>query len=461
MRLIVCCSATLIVALGSRGVWSAETATAPAIDDVQRLALYQRFRGEFDAQQYRDALSLAEQLVKLTELQYGADAAALINPLTNLGTVQLRLGNYAAAEPPYQRAVRLIDARSGSADHRLIRPLQGLGETWFAARRYSAAAAALKRAVDLSRNLDGLFNVEQLPIVITLIDAYMALDQHSDAEKEQQYAFRVAESNYGTHDLRMLEPLDRYARWFEYNGRNTSARAVHGRALQLAEQLTRAGSLQTVTPLRGIARTYFHEFLLGTEKEPAPQETDPFSPVAPLANDVAHLNGDGEKALRMAVTALTQNAPVDTLTRGDTLTELADWYLVSGAAQKARDTYRLAWLDFASVQQTQRLAAPRQLVYRPPVGSVARSRPSRSAEWDERAIEMQFRVSRDGEVSDPRPVSANAPQDLVKAIASALRKALYAPRVEAGQVEDSADVRYIEHMLVRKPRAADKPARST
>ena len=432
---------------------AAAAAPAPAVDDAQRLGIYREFRSAFDARQYKAALPIAQKLIALTEQQYGAEHAALVNPLANLGTVHYRLGEYDAAETQYQRAVRIIEARGNAADHQLIRPLQGLGETWFAAREYPEAILALKRAVDISRNLDGLFNIEQLPILVTLIDCYIADGRNSDAEKESQYAFRVAESNYGTRDLRLLEPLDRYARWFEYNGRYTSARALHGRALQLAEQLSGPASVQTVTPLRAIARTYSSEFLYGSEKEEAPQESDPFAANSPVANDMPRLNPDGGKALRMALDALTKHTPIDPQQRGDTLTDLGDWYMLAGDLPKAKGTYRLAWLDLAQVQGTRRLAAPRLLAYKAPISSAARARPSKPDEWDDRPVEMSFSVTRDGVVQDPKRISGDVPENMIKAIVVALRKAVYAPRVEAGVAEDTSDVRYVEHMLVRKPSA--------
>lgn len=443
----------------------APTPAAPgvaAVDDAQRLVVYRAFRSAFDAKQFRDALPIAEKLVAMTEQQYGSENAALVNPLSNLGTVHYRLGQYEAAETQYQRAVRIVEARGGGADRLLIRPLHGLGETWFAAKDYADAAVALKRAVDISRNLDGLFNVDQLPMLVTLIDCYVALDRGSDAEKESAYAFHVAESNYGTHDLRLLEPLDRYARWFEGNGRYTSARALYGRALQLAEQLSGPNSVQTVTPLRGLARSYLGEYLNGSEKQDTPPDNDPFAMNSPLVNDLPRLNPDGAKALRMATDALTRHAPIDQKQRGETLTELGDWYMIANDIPKAKATYRLAWLDLAQVQGTHRLAAPRMLAYRPPFGSAARSRPSKPDEWDDRAVEMAFTVTRDGAVLDPRRISGDVPENMLKAITAALRKAVYAPRVEAGEVENTTDVRYVEHMLVKRPStpssAPEKPA---
>ena len=430
--------------------------SAPAVDDAQRELVYKEFRAAFDAKQYSTALPSAEKLVALTEQQYGADHVALVNPLSNLGTVYYRMENYASAEIHFQRAVRLLEAKGGGGgvDHQLIRPLHGLGETWFAAQQYSEAAAALKRAIDISRNSDGLFNVEQLPILTTLIDSYIALGRRSDADKEQQYAFRVAESNFGPKDLRLLEPLDRYARWFESDGRYLSARALHSRGLQLAEEVGGPARLRTVTPLRGIARTYYLEFLFGADKkEESALEPDPFALPSNSSNSVSRLNPDGEKALRLAIAALTKSTPVDQHLRGDTLIDLGDWYLVSGEQAKAKDIYHLAWLDLAAVQSTRRLAAPRQLVYRPPLGSVARVHPSKPAEWEEKTAEMSFQVTSVGTVTDIKLIKANVSESLVKGVTLALHKSLYAPRIEAGVAEATNDVRFVEHLLVRKPSA--------
>src|SRR4029453_12811455 len=110
----------------------------------------------------------------------------------------------------------------------------------------------LKRAIDLSSNLDGLFNIEQLQILDPLIASYIALDLTADAEKEQQYALRVAESAYGKTDVRMLKPLDRYGHWLERQGRYTTARLLYARALTIAEQSGGRGTVLAVEPLQGI-----------------------------------------------------------------------------------------------------------------------------------------------------------------------------------------------------------------
>src|SRR3954462_5852237 len=87
-----------------------------AVTDADRIAVYKEFRTQFDARQYAAAQPLAERLVQLTEEQYGADEMQLTTPLTNLATVNYKLGNYTAAIENYQRTLRILQAKSTLAD---------------------------------------------------------------------------------------------------------------------------------------------------------------------------------------------------------------------------------------------------------------------------------------------------------------------------------------------------------
>src|SRR6187551_2365029 len=88
--------------------WAAGPAVA--VTDAERINANQQFREAFDARRYAEALPLAQKVVDLTEEQYGKDARALVNPLTNLGTVHYRLKDFPAAEKEYQRSVEILDA---------------------------------------------------------------------------------------------------------------------------------------------------------------------------------------------------------------------------------------------------------------------------------------------------------------------------------------------------------------
>jgi tetratricopeptide (TPR) repeat protein len=426
--------------------------TALAITDGERLEVYREFRKYFDARQYPEALPVAEELVSLTEEQYGTDARALVSPLANLGTTHLRLGNHQQAETAYIRSVQIAETTAGSADRALVRPLHGLGATYYAVGQFEDASSILRRAVDLSRNVDGLFNVAQLQMLEPLIASYVALAHLAEAEQEHQYAFRIAENAFGRNDVRMLEPLDRFAKWYEFVGRYTTARVLHARALSIAEQNGR-GTPASVPALRGIARTYRLEFLNGAE-EVTEQTNDPYSASlgVPLPSDranVMRLNPDGERALRLALTALEKAEPVDHAEHGRTLVEFGDWYMSGGATTRALETYREAWKELALAGSTQALEAPRLLAYRPPIASTTRSRldPENA---DASSIELTFTVTREGRTADIRTIASDAPEATAKSVLTAVRKARYAPRLENGEPVDTQGIKLTERLLTRR-----------
>src|SRR5262245_53179081 len=99
-----------------------QTAPALAVTDADRLSVYKEFRVQFDSRQYAAAKPLAERLVKLTEEQYGPEELQLATPLTNLATVDYKLGDFAAAIQNYQRSLRILQAKSTLADKQQIRP---------------------------------------------------------------------------------------------------------------------------------------------------------------------------------------------------------------------------------------------------------------------------------------------------------------------------------------------------
>lgn len=428
------------------------TPIAWAATDAERVEVHREFRALYEATQFAAALPIAQRVVAMTEEQYGSEARALVNPLTNVGTTQLRLRNFAEAELAYQRAVRILESRSAITDRALLRPLQGLGMTYLGAQQNAPAADALKRALDLSRNLDGLYNLEQLPILRPLIDMYVAEGRFAEAEKEHQYAFRVAEQAYGAGDLRLLEPLDIYARWYEFVGRYTTARIYHGRALGIAERRGAAESVASVPALRGIARTYRLEFVYGAEVEETFTTATFGGMPAPDNSGKPGLNPDGERALQIALRTISQAEPLDALLRGETLMELGDWYQTAESLRDAHAAYREAYDALLAASNTQLLAVPRQLAYRPPQASISRFKGGDVDDFEEKYVEVAFTVRKDGEVVDARVTSSDAPKGVQKQVVRSAGKALYAPRIVDGEPVDTPDVTLRERVLVKRPK---------
>lgn len=460
-------AALTVIALGGFPSALLAADTAPS----EPLQIFARFKSALEANDLATAGQRAEELVAITEAQRGKDSRELVNPLTNLGTVQFRRGNFAAAEANYQRAIALIEGQVSGADRLLIRPLQGLGETWLASNRPADAATALKRAVDLSRNLDGLYNADQLDAVDALIEAYEKMGAKAEAEREHQYAFRIAETNFGKRDLRLVEPLDRYARFFESVGRYATARGLHARALQLAEELSAAKPVVGVPALRGLARTWLLEAIYGPEVEaqPAFELNDGGDPFVNNANQ-ARLNSEGLRALSFALDVVNRSKPVDLRQLGELHAQIGDWYLISGNLGRAYASYGDSWkaLSNAAVatgtpQLRALLESPRVLVYRAPSASASRMRVQNSDDYAVKDVEMRLKVGKDGKVLDVVVANTAAPENSTKAAMLAARKTRFAPRIVDGEPAETEGVVLREQLMVRIQRSpqassSDPPA---
>ncbi|MGD9597164.1 MAG: tetratricopeptide repeat protein [Steroidobacteraceae bacterium] len=425
---------------------------ALAVTDDDRVAIYTEFRTLFDSAQYAGALPVAERLVAATEEQYGEKDRALANPLANVGTTQLRLGNFRAAEEAYRRALAILDGVAPATDRARLRPLQGLGMSYARTDQPGPAADTLKQAVDLSRNLDGLYNLEQLDFVRALIDVYVAQNRLEDAEREHLYAFRIEETAYGPRDPRMLFAYDYLARWYEYVGRYTTARTEHLRALRLAEATSGRGSLASVTPLRGIARAYRLEYLYGPEITQESTAADPvlFSTNPGTGQTATSLNSEGARALQLAVNAASRARPPVPGVLGAALVDQGDWYLTAGDSREAMDTYRKAWTSLVAAGETKLVEAPRQLRYKPPSASITRFTGGDIDNFEEHVVVAKFTVKANGRTAEVVTSSDTASKDHQEGVEAAVRKALYAPRLENGEPVETTGVTLTERLVVKK-----------
>lgn len=434
---------------------------ASAVTDDDRLAVYKEFRVHFDSKQYAAAKVLAERLVQLTEEQYGPEELPLATPLTNLATVNYKMGDFPAAIEHYQRSLRILQAKSTLADKAQIRPLHGLGVSFMGAHDPQSAVIALKRAADLSRNTDGLFNIGQVEFIDSLIEAYAASGRWAEAEKEALYAMRVEEAAYGRSSVKLIDRLDKLAQWYEADRRYTSERNIYDRSLAILARSAPENDLRKVGPLRGIARSFRLEMFYGVEGADTGGTFNAGGTGAPVFSDGSQQRR-GESALNSALAIIDSNAPVNDQLRGEVLTDLGDWYLVTNALRRAYDTYAEAWKSFSQVNNTKYLAAPRVLAYRPSISSIERSQIDPS-EAVLKQVVLRFKVDRDGRLDDVTSPTTDVPDAIVKNSVASMKRSRYAPRIENGAAVATEDVVFIERVLVKMtttPSSTDEAAPS-
>src|SRR5690606_26049732 len=150
--------------------------------------------------------------------------------------------------------------------------------------------------------------------------------------------------------------------------------------------------------------------------------------------------------LTTALAIIEANSPVDQKLRGEVLTDLADWYLVTNVTRRAYETYGAAWEAFSAAGDTQHLEAPRILAYRPSVSSVDRSQLD-PAEAGVMVVEMICTVDRDGRVDDVTSPTTDVPESIVRNSISAMTRARYAPRIENGAAVPTPNVVFRERVM--------------
>ena len=195
-------------------------------------AVYREFRTQYDARQYAAAKPLAEKLVQLTEEQYGPEELRV-----DQSADQSRHGATTSWATTRRRS-RTTSARCASCRPSRRWPTSSRsarctasGVSFMGANDPESAVVALKRAADLSRNTDGLFNIGQIEFIDALIDAYAATGRWPRRKRKALYAMRVEEAAYGRSSVKLLDRLDKLARWYEAERRYTSERNVYERAL--------------------------------------------------------------------------------------------------------------------------------------------------------------------------------------------------------------------------------------
>ena len=413
---------------------------------------------------YAGALPLAEADLKARAVESPGSPEHL-TALLNLASTQYQLGNYASAVDTFGAAATLATEQFGDNSPRTISPLRGLGMALLAQQRAAEAAPILARAVALSRRTQGLSNDEQAAIAIPLVAAYQQLGMYTEAEREQQYAYRGAEVHFGTNDLRLLPALDRLGRWYEESSRPAQARLLHRRAFTLATEPKKSSVPGAVRALIGVARTYFVEYRDGPEvQESMDAGTASFrfsttNAAMPQPGNMYYLDPQAERALQLAIEIAdrAQHAGL----QEEAVTSYGEYLLLDGKAAAAEKQFARAALlrtarvaaGLVSALEPDPLATPKPLLVRKPIFA-RRNDTAPNEDIDLHTTVVNVTVTPQGTVIQPKIVSSDISTTHQRQWTSALERSVYRPRYVDGKAVTTEGV---EVVLVSRTLQADRP----
>lgn len=425
---------------------------AHAGSDALALA-YEEFSRLFAAGQFAEALPPAQRVVALIEAADPHDPELPV-AYNNLGVAQIRVGDLDAAEASFNKALELLENRVGIVSRRLIAPLSGLSAVHAARGNRALAADTLQRALAISRRANGLFNIEQMELLDSLIDNYEAAGNTVGVESERRYAVRVLQQEYGASDPRIIPAVMRLAEWYESSGQYVLARGEWQRIVTVASQEGGGRNAATILGLVGIARNHRLQFVRDPESvqtaqvpiDPWTGRPDPFMEQA-LRTGTAKLERDGEAAALRALEILDQTPDPPPNLLAMTLVETGDWYMTAGRTDRALTYYRRAWPLFVAqvaAGHPNPLATPRALLYRPPPAAwLARGRTD--VEVTATPIEFAMSINAAGETGNVTSLSVDVDPYRVAQVQRSLSRATFSPRFEDGAPVATDDFRFTEY----------------
>lgn len=429
----------------------ADAAAPPPAQPPTAADLQPSFRQLLDARQYEQAVAEAKRLVDAAA-QLPEAGEELQVALMNLAVAQHLSGDFLGAEASYLRVIGLVEASGRLTTPRLARAEAGLAATYYAGRRYDLAAEHFDRAVMLSRRSEGLFNEAQLPLLQKYADSLTEVGRLNDALKVQRYSLRVVERKYGAAGVRYAAQLESVGRWYARIGSYDASRAALRRAIEIVETANGVNAPELIGPLTALADCDRRQLLDSSQRDLSSADDmrrsmfhDPMAPLGPSLSATT-ISSEGQKALERAVAIASSRPDPSPVQLANVRTQLGDWFQSQKQFDRALPQYQLAW-QLATGQTVdgkplaeQLFGRPVLLHYEPPIN------------WDRhfgkppgeamvRTAAVEFTVSAQGRVIDPKAVADGGDPKLGVLTEKAAQSARYRPRMDKGLPAETPGVR--------------------
>lgn len=367
-----------------------------------------------EADDFSAALGLAGQIV--TGLEPLHDPG-LPDDLMHLARVQAELDMFDEAERNYLKAAEMLRDAQGQFSERLITPYQALGRAYIKQRKFPEAITALEQAQHISQRNDGLFNLDQTPLIDDLTTAVLGLGDTVEARKLQQQRLEHAIRELGADDPGVVPFYYHLADYYQRSRMPVSAREQYEKVVAIRQKAAGSTDAGLLEPLRAMTR-------------------------------IDMQLGHGEQAHDRLVEVLSTNTDYGARERALSLAVLGDWALVHDDADEAREQYlaayeALAASDPKAAETT--FATPSMIDFIAPLSPVDRAERRKPYAWGD--VVLRFDVSADGRASNVTTTSIDPENRIGAEYERRVLETHFRPRLAAGRPAATRGVEF--HHLFR------------
>ena len=342
-------------------------------------------------------------------------------------------------EQAYLDSIETIESDGGAYAQELPESLLGLALTLQSQGRHRQAIALFRRGIHLTRVNEGLYCVQQIPLLQSEIASNLAIQNYAMADERQNYLYRVQTRSIEAGDA-LTDALMQQAQW-QYDAYQLGL-GPHGylRLVNMTELYREAlrnvaageeegeTSVKLLAPLQGMLETqYLIAGYAWKESDRALKEDErPSEPLLQFNAYRAQSYRQGNNIIE-AIARIQPNV-------ARTQIMLGDWRLWNGRTNAAWEAYRraereLAGEDDAQVQLQNVFGQPIAL---PNIAGLTPLPPS--IDPKEADILVEFTVSEKGKVQDlDRLDDKEEYAKQAKQLMNQIRKTTFRPRFAGGQ----------------------------
>ena len=196
----------------------------PALDEVRALIVELRDAGP------RELLMKA---IVIEEEIFGTDSYKIAIDRNNLGNLEQKLGNAAAAKEEYTKALEIDKKYFGERHANVATRLNNLGTLLAGQEKHGDAAEYFKQALAIDEEVLGKDHEDVATDLNNLATALGDAGRHDEAKPLYERAIKIAEEAFGEDHPEVSANLNNYAVMLYNMGEYSTAKPLFERALQI------------------------------------------------------------------------------------------------------------------------------------------------------------------------------------------------------------------------------------
>jgi len=429
----------------------ADAETFAAAEDEER-SLNERLTDEFE--RYRqlvgegvmdEADTSAKRIVEMVIRLYGPQSMETSKALNNLALVQSRNEQYEAAIQNFTAAVEIIETVEDRLNDKLVNPLTGLGSAQLKNGRPDLASEAFSRARHITHVNEGPHNIQQVEILEALAQATLLTGDAKGARQllDRMHALNVR--HFAGDEMALIPSLMRRASWQHAAQYYNDERATYRRIVRIMEKKLGKEDPQLILPLSKLGESFY---FLDLSQSDAQQRG---------------MVSTGEVYFKRALRIAEAAPDIDWQELANTKLALADHYVYIQSLNRARGLYTDVW-NLLSVDD-ERLEMRKQALEQP-VALVEDPIPKYAFKGGDKAtasdglltgtIRVDYTVSSRGRVRNIR-TEANPPEftDMQRMAHREIRRRVFRPQMSDAEARESDNLVF-EHRFFYRQADLDK-----